>query len=320
MSDPTTVTDDVQFEHLISKLNSLIDGEVAAVRLVAHGACAIPHLEHFLLAEPPRTIALPRCRAVRALGKLGARHVLLSYLREYKPPYDAQVLFAEDAVRSAVGQELLRWKSEEVFEALLTAANQRATSGLILALGEFRRPEIVPLLFAVLEDDFCREDAKDALRKVSREARHYAILSVRGLTNTPLTGPAALRRRRATLQLLAEFGILSNEWPDVRGFLEENDADVVLAIATIGFRIAPAIDRSDLVHSLFRVSPYLNWVQEDDALRLLDEHHHLASHAARCILAERRAHGERPDWLKPSWRVLRHLLGDEIETERHEPA
>jgi hypothetical protein len=88
-------------------------------------------------------------------------------------------------------------------------------------LGEFRRPESVPLLFAVLEDDFCREDAKAALRKVPTEACHYAILSIRDLTDTPLTGPATLRRHRATLQLLGELGISADEWSDIRRFLEE---------------------------------------------------------------------------------------------------
>lgn len=319
MSDLTTVTNDAQIEHLISELDSLMDGELAAAKLVAHGACAIPYLERFLLRGPARTVALPRCRAVCALGELGACDALVSYLREYKPPCDPEVLFAEDAVRSIVGQVLFRWRSEEVFEALLTATKQRATRGLILALGEFRRPETVPLLFAALEDDFCREDAKDALRKVSREASHYAILSVRGLTNAALTGPAALRRRRATLQLLAEFGISPDEWPDIRGFLDKNDADVVLAVANIGFRVAPATDRSYLVDALFRVSPYLNWVQENDALRLLDEHPDLASPAARSVLAERRARGEHPDWLKPTWRVLRHVLGAEMEAGQHDP-
>jgi hypothetical protein len=38
---------------------------------------------------------------------------------------------SEDAERSTVARELLRWKSDEVFDPLSSAATQRATSGLI---------------------------------------------------------------------------------------------------------------------------------------------------------------------------------------------
>lgn len=88
------------------------------------------------------------------------------------------MLFAEDAVRSAAARELARQKSDRVYDVLLQAARERATSGLILALGEFRRHESVPLLFSVLEDDLCRDEAKEALREVSEVARQYASISM----------------------------------------------------------------------------------------------------------------------------------------------
>ena len=76
--------------------------------------------------------------------------------------------------------------------------------------------ESVPLLFSLLEDNLCREDAKEALRKMPDATRAYAILLLRGLTQLSIRGSTAVRRGRATLQLLVECGIGMNEWPDLR--------------------------------------------------------------------------------------------------------
>lgn len=313
MGTPSSDITDVQLERLIAALESLIDGELAVPMLIACGDRAVPYLERFLLAGSPRTIALPRCRAVHALGELGAYSTLTSYFREYDPPSNAAVLFAEDAVRSAVARELLRLKSDEVFHVLFNAARQRATSGITLALGEFRRVESVPLLFNLLEDDLCREEAKDGLRKISEAARQYAILSIRGATDLALHGPASLRRRRATVQLLDEFGVFPDEWQDMRSFLFEPDVDVVIAAANIGSRMTEVVDREEIVQSLFRVSGQVNWAQEDLVDLLLEANHEIACVAARTIAEKRRSHGERPNWLNPAWRILRHVLGRELE-------
>lgn len=317
MTNPLSEMSGDQISHLVDALSSLTDGELAVTMLVACGLPAVPYLDQFLLMGPPRTIALPRCRAVHALGELGAYSTLISYFREYERPGDAVVLFSEDAVRSAVARELLRWRSDEVFHVLLDAARQRSASGLILALGEFRREESVPLLFETLGDDLCREEAKDGLRKIQQAARRYAILSIRGLTDTQLHGPSALRHRRATLQLLVDFGVSSEEWQYLADFLLEQDADVVIAAASMGALIAPDHDQPKIVQALFRVSDHLNWAQEDHVIRLLDTHHELACKIAWTIADERRARGERPMWLAPSWRILWHLLGRDLERDHY---
>lgn len=306
-------TSDPQLEHWVAVLDSIMNGELAMNMLIASGDRAVPYLEHFLLAGPPRTIALPRCRAVRALGELGAYSTLISYFREYAFPADAEVLFAEDAVRSAVARELVRWKSDEVLQVLMAAAQQRATGGLVLAIGEFHRPEAVPLLFQILEDDFCREEAKDGLRKVRDAAYQYAILLIRGLSETPFYGPSALHRRRAALQLLDEFGVSSSEWRDLRQFLAESDADVVISAARIGFHVASGTARQRIVEALFRVSEHINWAQEGEIEALLDICSNLSCKIAHTVVEERKNRGERANWLAPSWRILQHILGRELE-------
>lgn len=316
MTTPRNLKPDEQISELVASLDSLRDGERAMEMLVARGAAAVPCLADFLLNRPPRTIALPRCRAVRALGELGACSTLIAYFRQYVRPADDAVLFAEDAVRSAAATELARYPSTDVFQTLLDAARDRATGGLVLALGEFHRPEAIPLLFEVLEDDLCRDDAMKSLRQVPEAVRQFAILTVRGLTGITLEGPGAIRRARATLQLLSEVGIDSRYWPELRKYLAVDDAATVIAAATIGFAGAREADWPELAAALLRVADHVNSVEEEEIERLLDGHKVIATAIATEIARQRCGQGERPRWLSPFWRILNHALSGALEKGR----
>ena len=306
-STPFAGSSSAQIESLVLALESLTDGELAVDLLVACGKPAIGPLERFLLRGAARTISLPRCRAVRALGELGARETLVAYLENAHLPADAAVLFAEDAVRSAVARELLHWKSDETFQTLLNAAKQRATMGLIEALGEFCRPAAIPLLFQTLEDDLCRNAAFAALAYMTEESRSYAILSLQGRTGTELNGPSASRRRRATTELLRKLGIPNDEWNEVSALLKDDDPAVVISIVAVGFQVAAPEEFPSLIRKLFRIAHKLNWVQEDEVIHLLDDHKELARNVARTILAEFKSRGQSANWLSPTWRILGHL-------------
>jgi hypothetical protein len=295
-------------ESLIHTLESLQDGERAEIMLIAIGRTAVPYLSQFLLHSPPRTIAEPRLRAVRALGALGACSNLVAYFQEGELASDAQVLFAEDAVRSAVANELLQWRTDETYEVLLHAAERRATEGLLLALGEFRRPESVALLFHSLEDDLCRDEAMAALRKVPEQAREYAIQSLKDLTNVQLRGGNAQWRCRATMKLLREFGVLLHDWRRIHAFLFEEDAEIVLNAAQIGLSVAPGSEHQAIVQALLRVADRFNCVQEADATDLLWANGPIARRIVSSIRQDRLNHGEEPRWSHPSWRVLQHVL------------
>ena len=295
-------------ERLVSLLDSMVEGDRAVEQLIALGQSSVPYLERFLLNSPPRSLSLPRCRAVRALGELGAYSSLMAYFQRYTRPADAAVLFAEDGVRSAAAEQLLHCQNEDVFPVLLDAARERATGGLVRALGEFRRPEAIPAFFELLEDDLCREDAKEALRKNAASARSYALLLLRGRTELPITGPAASRRRRATLQLMAEWGMSAAEWPELRGFLWDEDMDCVVAAAGVGLRLSES-NKEEIVAALIENSGGMNWAQETDAAELLDACGETARTVAMRIAEHRRNLGEKPDWTSPFWRTLHHLLG-----------
>jgi hypothetical protein len=89
--------------------------------------------------------------------------------------------------------------------------------------------------------------------------------------------------------------------------LKEEDPTVVIGVAAVGFRVAPQEEFPAIVQALFRVAPKLNWLQEDEVIRLLDEHKALAHSVARQILADLRAHGQHVNWLSPTWRILWHF-------------
>jgi hypothetical protein len=302
-------------QEAMSELDSLIGGESAVERVVAFGKPAIPYLEHFLLDRPARTVFIPRCRAVRALGELGAYSVLIQYFDRYQRPADSVVLFAEDAVRSAAAKELALVHSDEVYRVLLEAAKQRATSGLVQALGGFCRHESTPLLFALLEDDLCRTDAITELRRVPEAAQPYAILLLRGCAETLIQGSIAARRRRSTLQLLSEFGICERDWPDIREYLRDEDLDCVIAAAHIGFSIAPESATETIAEILIETSARMNWAQEIDVTELLDGHRDVARPVAETLAVRHADGGERPNWRSPFWRILYHVLGDHFEQE-----
>jgi hypothetical protein len=277
-------------------------------------------LEEFLLQGKARTIAVPRCRAARALGGLQARQTLLSYFAKVNLPADPVVLFAEDAVRSAVAHELLRWREDEVFYTLLKAATQRATVGLIESLGEFRRSEAIPVLFEALEDDLCRNAAFAALSETPEESRHYAILSLRGGAGASLVGAAASRRRRATAELFRKLGISRGDWQDVAQLLDDEDPTVIICAATVGFHVAPQAEFPAIVSALFRVAHKLNWLQEDEVVHLLDEHKALSHSEANHVLGDLRARGEQVNWLSATWRILGHLGRLDLEKRAHDVA
>lgn len=303
---------DRTIEQLIAGLESLVDGCRSEAILLARGKAAIEPLARYLLSGAPRTIALPRCRAARILGGLGAYSTLIRYLRDLHLPDDPGVLFAEDAVRSEVAKELAQWKTEESFGALLEATKIRATCGLVSALGEFNHSESIPCLFGLLEDDLCREVAMETLRKMPEASHHYGIMLLRGQTGISIRGPASLRRLRATLHLVADLSPTPSDWDELKPLLMNNDPEVVITAGSVGVKVGATVERSEIFQALLRVSDSVNWSQENAIEALLDTDGNLASTVATIFASQQLANRKSPNWLVPSWRILRHALGDSL--------
>lgn len=303
---------DERIERLISVLCSLIDGEGAIGPLVSFGNRAVPHLLSFLIDEPPHSMPQPRCWAVQVLGEIGAYTALQSYLRSYARPENGWVMLAEDTVRSAAAYELSRVKSEENFQILLDATRQRASQGLVQALAEYERNETIPIMFDLLEDDLCREDARIALLKVPGKARAYAVLLLRGHSHLGFRGPAAVRRRRGVLKLLNELGIEKDYWRELEPFLADEDADCAIETARIGLSFADDIEDTEIILNLLYASSRMSGSQELETTKILDVHPEIARQICRRIASRQTIVPHSTELKEPSWRILRHVLGNDV--------
>ena len=303
-SIPISELADATIRHLIAALESLTDGELAVDILIACGRRTVPFLSQVLLDSPPQSIAVSRCRVVRALGGLGEKHILLQYLRDWKHPTDPAVTMAEDAVRSAAAKELLRWPSQEVFDVLMVCVRERASLGLVEALGAFDRAEAIPVLFQVLQDDICGNAAKEMLR---RTPEHTKAFAPQLLAASSLEGEQALstlRMLRSTLALLLGMKVSKTEWASISHLLDRADAEIVITCAEIGMRSAPAKEHRAIVSHIFRILPNCNWLQESRAIELLELCKPLARSAARTKRDELINSGSKPNLLNPVWRMI----------------
>jgi HEAT repeat protein len=198
-----------------------------------------------LLGGKPSVVYHSRRWAVEALGGLGAKEVLLEYLKRKKDIPDPAVRMGEEAVESAAARELIRWPSEEVFQLLLGLARERCLPGALEALGEFKRPEAVPCLVKALEDDVCRRAAEDALRKIGPPAEPDLIrAAVTPCPSRDAETPSSLLRRRSAVRLLAEIGVSAYQWRLLGPLLKEADAEILVATFRIAARAAGAKDRA----------------------------------------------------------------------------
>jgi hypothetical protein len=147
-------------------------------------------------------------------------------------------------------------------------------------------------------------------------AQPYAILLLRGCIGTLIRGTISSRRRRSTLQLLVDFGISADDWQEIRQYLHDEDLDCVVAAARLGLCVARDVNRESIVEALIEASSKMNWAQEMEVIEILDQYRFAAQSVARTFASRRRLEREKPNWVSPFWRILRHVLGSELHCER----
>lgn len=134
-------------------------------------------------------------------------------------------------------------------------------------------------------------------------------------------GSDALRRRRATAEILHTLGSSREEWQEVRGLLlEDEDAGVVVSAAAMGFRVACREECPQIARALFRIANKLNCFQEDEVIHLLEEHRAVTDGVARQIVSNLSAQGGHVNWLSPTWRILWHRGQVDGKRSGHEAA
>ena len=274
---------------LVQGLFSLTEGELSVGALVAFGDRAVPALRRVLLEGTPSTVYLPRQRAVRTLGELGAFWVLREYLLRDKNIADPVLRLAEEAVENTAAREMIRSHSDENVNVLRAVAISRKLPGAVEALAQFRCEAAAPVLVAALESDFCRSAAVEGIRPIYRSAVPYLIESVRSPDpSRSEESSSSLRRRRAAIRLLAEQGVEENAWPSLEFLLSETDDWLQSCAAEIAVRLnrhEPAL-RILLSHLTSN-----DWVMVDEIAQFLGQH---SSAAREAIVRELEAASASP--------------------------
>ncbi|MFB3916345.1 MAG: hypothetical protein ACE14M_06430 [Terriglobales bacterium] len=264
---------DAEIQRLVESLNSLHEGELGVSMLAACGQRAIGPLRDFLLHGRPAGVSQPRQRAVRALAELGAKDVLLEYLRASRRVADPVVRLGEEAVENTAARALAKWQTEDVFQELLYVASKRPLSGVIETLATFHRVETVPYFVSALEDDVGRRPAQDALRRLGAVAWPALVETAR--TPDPsrqCESPSSLRRRQSALEILADADLPAQFWPKLQALLKDSDHEISTKAARIGLRIGDKADRQTAVTRLFEAVELADWFVKIEAEDCLVRH------------------------------------------------
>jgi hypothetical protein len=306
---------DQEIESLVSDLESLRGGSIAAAALVGCGSSAIPPLRCFLLQGRPRGVYQPRQLAVETLGELGAKDVLIEYLSKPLAIKDAVVRFGEDAVRSTAARGLARWQSDDVFDCLTRAGSDHLLPGIVEALGAFRRIETMPYFLRALGDGVCRSYAEEAIRGLGIAARPF-LIDAAGLGNSSVDeeNSSSLQRRRWVLRILLDQALSEQDWMRLRGLLEEDDSEIVITTARIGLRVAQMPDRLGAVRRLIEMLPRADWFLRTDARAALAEHFDIAREEIEDEIAQRTTTPSKDLALDVVLRLLINLRNQALET------
>jgi HEAT repeat protein len=259
-------------DRLIEQLNTVMECEQAAARLVWCGPTVIPALRKFLLEGKPSVVYQPRKAAVEALGGLRAKDVLIEYLTSKRDIGDAATRFAEDSVKNAAARELAKFRTKDVLDVLLSFALPRSRAGIVEALGQFGSMEAIPYFLRALEDDLCQAAAVDALRHFGEDALLALVTSARTRLPSPEEErPSSLRRRARVLELIGEIVPPSTLWPFLKSLLEDDDPPIVAATADLATLLGDPNDRACAAQNLIRVLPRADWYFREEIQRLLIE-------------------------------------------------
>jgi len=264
---------DAEINRYMKELDSLKQGEGAVEKLIACGHPAIEPLRRFLLAGEPRVLYHTRRWAVEALAGLGAKDILIEYLKQERDIPDPAVRLGEEAVKSAAAQKLIEWPSEEVIQVLIGIAQEGCLPGVLEALGELKEPKAIPFLVKALEDDVCRPAAEDALRKIGRPAASVLIqATIASYPNRESEEPSSLLRRRCAVSLLEELGVSKNKWGLLRPLLYEVDDKILTAVFKIAVSVAGVKDKETAFRRLIEILQNADWyVKGEIENALIDE-------------------------------------------------
>jgi HEAT repeat protein len=305
---------DEEIDSLVQSLNSLQEGELGVSMLVACGQRAITALRRFLLCGKLSGIFVPRQRAVRALAEIGAKDVLLEYLRSDEQIADPVAAHGEEAVKNSAARALAAWRTDDVYQTLRMVLRRKKLLGVIETLGEFGRPEAVPELVSALEDDFCRGTAEDALRKLG-ELAHGALIDA-ARTPDPSGSherPASQHRRKRALRLLENLQMTTTDWPQLAALLYDPEPEIAARAGAIALRVGDRRSQELAARRLVQALPTPDWLLRGEIQAWLEDHLEVCLPEVREEIARRMA---APSSVQVKDDVLRLLLAFKPKAQR----
>jgi hypothetical protein len=254
----------------IKKLESIFESDHGVVELIAMGDRAVPELRQVLLGGKPSTVYQPRMAAFDALGQIGAKDVLLEFLRTTTQTADPAVRFAEEAVRSTAARELIRWPGKDVEAALIDIMRQKPLPGACDAVGQLRLNSAAPYLVEALADDVNRPRAMNALRQMLPAARPLLIAAaLLWLTrDRSEENPALHRTALAAARLLSESDVSADEATKLGPLMHSEDPEMAACVAQILLKHQPR-DTGVVAHILIGALPRAPWFVRDEIRDLL---------------------------------------------------
>ncbi len=222
-------------EALIARLQSIHDSDRGVMELIAQGEAAVPALREFLLNGRPATVFQPRMNAVKALAEIGAKSVLIEYLRHPIGSNDPVVRLGEEAVRNTALRELVRWPDEDVATTVMDILRERPLPGACEAAGRLRLLHAAPYLVDALADDVSRPPAMDALRSMLPEVTPLLIeTSLRWRRDgSEDDEPPLHRRAQAAMRVLSESALTPEEGVRLDPLLICDDPEIVACASRI---------------------------------------------------------------------------------------
>ena len=308
---------DAQIQAVVRDLESLRGGPLASAALIGCGYRAIEPLRRYLLEGKPHGIFQPRQLAVETLAALGARDVLLEYLRRSQSIADPVVRFGEADVQSTAARALAQWPSEEVYRALKDLADTRLLPGLVEALGKFRRVETISYFLWALGDDDCREAGEEALRNVGGAARPYLVEAA--ITPAPSPDeeiPSSRIRRRKVLGILADGNVAKTEWQSLRPLLDDGDMEIAAIASRIALQTGTAADQTKAVQRLIAIMPRADWFLRTYARSCLADYYAIARPQIESEIASRNNASDKERALDILLRVLVNLKAQMAKTDQ----
>jgi hypothetical protein len=258
---PNPRNDPANLAASLSKLTALHCNSEGIADVVAIGKYAIPPLKEILFKREPSGLYQVRCRAVEALGLLGAFDALEEFLRKRKVTGDPVERLGDDAVTGSAARALARRNNDETFALLYELAARRPLNGLIAALASFRRPEAMPILINALGEDEVRPAAESALVSYGSAARSLLLDAADHLKSSNDLSESQLRKCRSIVSLLGEIRLEPGDVDRIGQYMMSADTQVSLLACRVALHKGSTSARSCARARLLNLRSKASWLE-----------------------------------------------------------